>query len=243
MFLGAWRTTLKWDEFMKMCKGLKQIYVNPVSPMATEKEKETCEYAKHRQRTMLDFWNRLNGCFAWPNTQKVKVKAGLAAQRHFEEWNRSAFYLGIFQWCNLFALHLGLFVKDAIFESETCHYDYRSKSFHVCWLWLVRRINNSRTLSGNWEFHKHDITWKPWPANMYAVYLSVLFVSPDHTINRNLCKSPSRMADEFAHASIMEHVILGRVWPLLWTRRAQTFGTWAFSFQTPKQDLFWILNV
>lgn len=50
------------------------------------------------------------------------------------------------------------------------------------------------------------------------------------------------MADEFAHACIMEHDILGRVWPLLWTRKAQTFGTCAISFQMPTQDLFWTLN-
>ena len=104
-FLGAWRITLKWDEFMKMYIGLNPFFANPISPMATEKEKETCEYEKIGRGLCwilgIDFSWLL--CLTKHLKSEGESRPG-HTQRHF--------YLGIFQWCNLFALNLGLFVKE-----------------------------------------------------------------------------------------------------------------------------------
>lgn len=149
-------------------------WIEPI--FATEKEKETCEYEKIGRG--LCWILGINFSWLLCLTKHLKSEGESRpghTQRHF--------YLGILQWCNLFALSLGLFVKEWRLPSLKVKHAtmaLRSKSFQVYWLWLVRRINSSRTWSGNWEVQKHDITWKPWPANMYAVYLSVLFVSPYH---------------------------------------------------------------
>lgn len=96
-------------------------------------------------------------------------------QRHF--------YLGILQWCGLFALNLGLFVKERRLPSLKVKHATMTtgpRAFRFAGFGWCGASTTQGPEVGSPEVQKHDMTWKPWPANMYAVYLSVLFVSPYH---------------------------------------------------------------
>ena len=171
---------------------------NKFKSMATEKEKETCKYEKLRRRTMLDFWNRLAALHYQQDLKSDGESRPGPTQTHFEEWNCSTFYLGIFQWCNVFALDLGLFVKERRHRSYTWGH-FRSDCrwlLSLKWnmpLWLqVQELSGLLALASaahqqlkdlKWELGSQNtwlITWKPCPANLYTVYLSVLFLWPYH---------------------------------------------------------------